>query len=141
MRRAVHLTSRDWVATFFVVVAACVYAVWAAAGSHGETEVRVVTGIVLAFGFAASASAVVPGFEALWHGSKLYLVGTSLLGLGALAAGVTALVTGGESALGVLVAVSVLLWAISTIRHVVAAESARAEAGIGRVPPGTPVPG
>ena len=113
------LTGRDRMATICVVVGALVAAVWLAGmGPEGITGVRVVTGmIVLALGFAASASAVVPGFLELLHGSKAYLAGTSLLGLGALAAGIAALVTGRELMLGLLVGATLVLWALSTARH------------------------
>jgi hypothetical protein len=107
------------VATILVAAAALLYLVWVTGnGSDSETDVRVVTGIVLALGFVASASAVVPGFDALLHGSKLYMVVASLLGLGALAAGIAALVTGREAWLGALVGTTIVLWVASTLRHV-----------------------
>jgi hypothetical protein len=123
VRRTAHLTSRDWVATVVVAAGALVYLWFVSIGSGEETEVRVVSGIVLGLGFWASASAVVPGFDGLLHGSKLYLAITSLLGLGAFIAGIMALVSGSEVALGVLVAATVVLWAASTVRHVIAAGS------------------
>jgi hypothetical protein len=117
-----HLTTRDRWATAFVAIAALVYLfALLVDGSSTVTEVRVVTGIVLALGVAASASAVVPGFERLMHGSKTYLVVTSLLGAGAFAAGIAALVNGTELMLALLVACTVVLWAISTLRHSLAA--------------------
>ena len=123
MRRTLGITVRDGLATLFVAIGVLVYVLFLAGiGSRAATDVRVVTAIYLVLGFAASASAVVPGFEGLWHGSKLYLVGTSLLGLAALAAGVVALVTGEEVALGFLVAITVVLWAISTVRHAAGTE-------------------
>jgi hypothetical protein len=125
-----HLALRDVLATLFVALGVLVYVLWlAGVGSGGSSEVKVVAGIFLALGFAASASAVVPGFEGLWHGSIPYLVVTSLLGLGAFVAGVVALATGEEVALGVLVAVTIAMWAIATIRHTA---SAGAGAGGGR---------
>lgn len=117
-----HLTQRDRVATLFVAAAALVYGLWLVGVGSGEAAgVRVVAGIVLGLGFAASASAVVPGFDGLMHGSKAYLVTSSLIGLGALAAGIAALVTGRELMLGLLLAATVALWAIATIRHSIAA--------------------
>jgi hypothetical protein len=124
-----HLTRKDRLATVFVAAGAIVYALWlAGVGSQGKTGVRVVTGVVLAFGVAASASAVVPGFDRLLHGSKSYLAGTSLIGLGAFVAGIVALVRGHEVMLAVLVVANVVLWMISTLRHTSAAASARAVA-------------
>jgi hypothetical protein len=125
-----HLTRRDVFATVCVgagVVAAAIVAV--GPGTEAATAVRVGTAVVLALGFAASASAVVPGFPVLLHGSKLYLVIASLVGLGALAAGVAALVGANASMLGLLVVATVILWLISTARHV------RAGSGLG-VPSG-----
>lgn len=120
-----HLTTRDRWATAFVAIAALVYLfALLVDGSSTVTEVRVVTGIVLALGVAASASAVVPGFERLMHGSKTYLVVTSLLGAGAFAAGIAALVNGTELMLALLVACTVVLWAISTLRHSLATGAA-----------------
>lgn len=114
-----HLTFRDRIATLCVAVGALAAGLWLAGmGSQGITGARVVTGIVLALGFVASASAVVPGFLDLLHGSKLYLVTTSLLGLAALVAGIFALIDGEEAMLGALVGVTVVLWAISTWHHV-----------------------
>ena len=137
-RTAMHLKWRDLLATVFVAAGALVYLLWlAGVGSQGETEVRAVTVIVLVLGFGASASAVVPGFDGLWHGSRLYLAVSSLLGLAAFAAGVAALVTGHEEMLGVLVATTVVLWAISTLRHTTAAGSE----GLRATGPGSPVPG
>lgn len=131
-----RLTRRDRLATLLVAAGALVYLVWFTAnGAHDETDVRVVTGIVLALGFVASASAVVPGFEGLVHGSKAYLVVSSLLGLGAFAAGIAALVTGREVWLLLLVVTTVVLWAMSTMRHVAAGGTA---APRGIAPPATP---
>lgn len=131
MRRTVwHLTPRDRVATLLVAVGALVYVLWlAGVGSQEVRGVRIVTGIVLAAGFVASASAVVPGFEGLIHGSKLYLVVTSLLGLGAFVAGIAALVSGTEAMLALLVASTVVLWAISTVRHTAASSGTPARPG------------
>ena len=90
-------------------------------GPDGVGAVRVVTGIVLALGFAASVSAVVPGFIELIHGSRIYLVSTSLIGLGALVAGIAALISGRALMLGLLVGATLVMWAVSTARHAMAA--------------------
>ena len=55
-------------------------------------------------GSAASASAVVPGFDRLLHGSKTYLAMTSLIGLAAAAAGVQMLITASGAGLTVVMA-------------------------------------
>jgi hypothetical protein len=60
-----RLTARDRAATAFVVLATIVYLAWlAGAELPGLSSVRTVTVAMLALGFAASASAVVPGFAA-----------------------------------------------------------------------------
>jgi hypothetical protein len=76
---------------------------------------------VLVLGVAASVSAVVPGFGALLHGSRLYLALASILGVIAFAAGLWTIFFGGtEAVLAGLVGATVLLWAMSTVRHVAA---------------------
>lgn len=72
---------------------------------------------------------MVPGFEGLWHGSKTYLVATSLVGLGAFVAALFALVDADELMLGLLVAATVVLWAVSTVRHSAAVGAAARTAG------------
>ena len=96
-----HLPKRDIIATGLVAVAA-----------PGVTGVA-----VLALGFAASASAVVPGFGHLLHGSKAYLAITSLIGLAAAAAGVQMLITASGAGLTVVMAAMAVLWLIATIHH------------------------
>jgi hypothetical protein len=123
-RNDVHLTTRDRWATAFVATAALTYLFAVLTdGSTTTTEVRAATGVVLALGLAASVSAVVPGFDALLHGSKAYMVVASLLGAGALASGIVALVNASEPMLALLVACTVILWAISTVRHSLAASA------------------
>ena len=96
-----HLPKRDIIATGLVAVAA-----------PGVTGVA-----VLALGFAASASAVVPGFGQLLHGNRAYLAITSLIGLAALAAGVQMLITASGAGLTVVMAAMAVLWLIATIHH------------------------
>jgi hypothetical protein len=116
-----RLTARDRAASAFVALGTLVYLLWLAdAELPGLSSVRAVTVAVLALGFAASASAVVPGFDGLIHGSKTYLGVTSLVGTGALAAGIFALVTESEGWLAALVATTLVMWVVSTIRHAIA---------------------
>jgi hypothetical protein len=72
---------------------------------------------ILVLGIAASASAVVPSFEELLSGSRLYLAVTSVLGVAALIAGVVAVIQGEAIALAALVLATLALWAFSTNRH------------------------
>lgn len=109
-----HLTRRDLIATVAVAAAVGIYCLWLARGASGP---KLVAATVLVLGVVASASAVVPGFEELIHGSKAYLAIASLVGLGALGAGVAVFVTASEVMLAVLVSATVVLWAMSTLRH------------------------
>ena len=114
---------RDRLASLFVFSGTALYAAWSAGvGSTDDFEVRLLTTMVLLLGVAASASAVVPGFIGLLHGSKAYLVVTSAIGLGALVAGIAALVSAREEWLAMLVTAMVVLWAISTAHHAVLAQ-------------------
>ena len=75
------------------------------------------TGLYLCAGFAASASAVVPNFNQLLHGNKVYLVVTSLIGLVALVGGLLVLFAASHAALGVVMAAMAVLWVMATVRH------------------------
>jgi len=113
-----HLPRRDVIATGLVAVAGLVYLLWAIdAALPGMSSTRVTGVAVLALGFAASASAVVPGFGQLLHGSRAYLVITSLIGLAALAAGLQMLITASGAGLTVVMAAMAVLWLIATIHH------------------------
>jgi hypothetical protein len=120
------LTSREILASACVGAGMLIYVLWLLGAGWFETAgVRVIAAGVLAFGFVASASAVVPGFGGLLHGSKAYLAGASLLGAGALVAGLCALLGSSSLALGLLVGADLLLWAGSTTRHALAEGRAR----------------
>ena len=109
---------RDLIATVCVVAGVLVYALWAA--NHplpGLSSVRVVALFVLGTGVAASASAVVPSFTQLLHGSKTYMAITSVVGAVALVAGIIAVFRETDVMLHLLVAATVALWIIATVRH------------------------
>ena len=113
-----HLPRRDVIATGLVAVAGLLYLLWAIGSAlPGMSSARVTGVAVLALGFAASASAVVPGFDQLLHGNKAYLVITSLIGLAAFAAGVQMLITASGAGLTVVMAAMAVLWLIATIHH------------------------
>jgi hypothetical protein len=99
------------------------YLLWLADAAPFGMSTRVTGLVILVLGFIASASAVVPGFVDLLHGNRAYLAVTSLLGLGAFAAGIVTLWSANTAALAVLMGVLVLLWAISTAHHVLLARS------------------
>jgi hypothetical protein len=112
-----HFPKRDLIATGLVAVASVLYWMWAAESTPLDS-VRATGTVILALGFAASASAVVPGFEQLLHGSKTYLAMTSAIGLVAFGAGLQMLIAASETGLGVLMITMVVLWAIATAHHV-----------------------
>jgi hypothetical protein len=119
-----RLPKKDIIATGAVVVAVVLYVLWLfEATLPAMSSIRGTGLAVLALGFAASATAVVPAFDQLMHGSRLYLAGTSLLGLVALTAGILMLVSASETALGVLVATLLALWIVSTTHHVMLARA------------------
>jgi hypothetical protein len=115
-----HVSWRDSIATILVAIGVVVYGAWVVGpGIPGFVEPARVALAVLVLGVAASISAVVPGFDELLRGSKPYLAATSALGVVALGAGVWTIVAGGaEAGLAVLVLATVVLWAMSTMRHV-----------------------
>jgi hypothetical protein len=138
-----RLPKRDIVATGLVLAAGALYLLWAIDASPPGLSGTRATGLaVLGLGFAASASAVVPGFDELIHGRKTYLAVTSLIGLIALGAGLQVLLSASELALGVLMAVMGVLWLIATIHHLVVAEPSAPAQPMPRAPlPGPPPAG
>jgi len=113
-----YLPKRDIIATGLVAVAGLLYLLWAIDSAlPGMSSTRATGVAVLVLGFAASASAVVPGFDQLLHGNKAYLVITSLIGLAALAAGVQMLITASGAGLTVVMAAMAVLWLIATTHH------------------------
>jgi hypothetical protein len=92
-----RLDRRDSVATSCVAAAAALYGLWLAGlALTGIAGTMFVAGTNLGLGIIASAFAVVPGFERLIRGSKLYLATASLVGLAALIAAVWTLVNVSE---------------------------------------------
>lgn len=113
-----RLAKRDLMATGLLTIGVALYLLWLATSTiPGLSNTRVTGGIILGLGFAASAVAVVPGFDQLVHGDKSYLAVTSLLGLIAFAAGLQMILFGSGVGLTVMMAVMVALWAIATVHH------------------------
>lgn len=126
-----NLPRRDVFATVLVALAAVLYALWALdAAPTGFAGARVTGIVVLALGFAASASAVVPGFEQLIHGNKAYLAVTSLVGLVAFGAGIAMLVSGDGAMLTVVIIAMGALWLMSTVHHALLATRAGTKAPV-----------
>lgn len=119
-----HPPKKDIIATALVAAAVVLYVLWLAdAAPPGMSDVRVTGAVILGLGFVASAVAVVPGFDQLVHGNKVYLAGTSLVGLVALIAGVVMLTSASGSALAVVMGAMVVLWAFATAHHTLGAKS------------------
>ena len=112
-----RLPKQDLIATAFVAAAGVFYILWLTGVASAGMSTRTTALVVLALGFAASASAVVPHFDQLIHGNKAYLAVTSLIGLVALIAGVQALAAASGAGLGVLMGAMSVLWLMATIRH------------------------
>ena len=136
-----RLPKRDVIATGLVAIAGVVYLLWALDAALPKLDGTRATGlVVLGLGFVASASAVVPGFDNLIHGSKTYLAVTSLIGLVAFGAGLWMLIEASEFALGVLMGTMGVLWLIATIHHVLLADTAPAATPVRRPTPRGPHP-
>jgi hypothetical protein len=119
-----RLPKKDLIATGLVAVAVVLYLLWIADWALPAMSGTRATGIVvLGLGFAASAVAVVPGFDQLIRGNRTYLAVTSLLGLVALVGGVQMLWSASGGGLTVLVATMVTLWAIATTHHLLLARA------------------
>jgi len=103
--------------TLFVGAAALLYVLWATDTAFTGISTRVLAAVVLVLGFTSCAAGA-QKIETSGRGDqRVYQVITSLLGFVALVAGVSALITGSEAVLAVLVVAIVLLWATATIRH------------------------
>ncbi len=127
-----NLPKRDVIATCLVAAAGVLYWLWAAdAAPPGLESVRATGLVILGLGFAASAAAVVPGFEQLLRGNRPYLITTAAIGLIALAAGVQMLVAASDVGLAVLMATMGAMWLIATVHHALLAQAAAP----GRRPP------
>ena len=113
-----NLQKRDLVATGLVAAAGVIYLLWLLDSlPTAMSGVRATGTVILALGFAASATAVVPTFGQLLHGNKVYLAVTSLLGVVALIAGVVMLVGSSQTALAVVMLAMITMWLIATTHH------------------------
>ena len=125
-----NLPKKDVIATGLVAAACVVYLLWLTGSSPpGLSGLRATGLVILALGFAASATAVVPGFDQLVHGNRTYVSVTSLIGVVAAIGGVLMLVAESEAALALVMTAMVVMWLIATIHHSLLA----------RTPPPAPV--
>jgi hypothetical protein len=108
----------DGLATLFVAAAVGLYAAFVFDRPIvGFDAVAPVAIAVIVLGIAGCAPAVVVRFRELMSGSRGYLASTVVLGLIATGAGIWAIVAGREEALLGLVIATIVLWAMSTMRH------------------------
>ena len=120
-----NLPKKDVIATSLVALAGVLYLLWVTGSAPpGMNEMRATGIVILALGFAASATAVVPSFGQLLHGNKIYMTVTSLIGLIAFVGGVLMLVAESDAGLAVVMAAMVVLWLIATIHHSLLAKTA-----------------
>jgi hypothetical protein len=128
-----RLSKRDVIATVLVGVAVVLHALRSAGTTPSVLEGVRATGVpVLVLGFLASAVAVVPSFDALLHGSKLYVSTASAIGVVAAVAGALVLIDASATALTTLVVAMVVLWAMATTHHLMLSDrraSARRSSG------------
>jgi len=119
---------RDRIATLLVATATLIYLLWLIGPLDGLAASSIAL-LVLALGFIASASAVVPGFAALLSGSRMYLALASLGGLIALVCGVLTVTQATEQTLAILVVATIGLWVAATVRHTMVHHSTPAAIG------------
>jgi len=120
-----NLQRRDVIATSLVAIAGVLYLLWVTGSAPpGMSGMRATGIVILALGFAASATAVVPGFGELLHGNKVYMTVTSVIGLGAAIGGLLMLVAESDAGLAVVMAAMFVLWLIATIHHTLLARTA-----------------
>lgn len=125
-----RLTWRDGVATVFVGAAGGLYALWLTDIGMTGTSTRVLGAIVFALGWLGctsnqAAMAEVFGVGARRRAPLGYVVLASLIGAVALLAGVITIVTGSEAMLATLMIAMIVLWAMSTVRHLIAGQTSR----------------
>jgi hypothetical protein len=115
---AMRLTWKDAVSTVFMAAIVVIYAAfhgsttaWLISSARGTAAAVLVLGIVGGCGVSAAAEQYQDAR------ARLYTSLASLLGATALVAGVTALITGSTVALAILVAATLALWLVATVRH------------------------
>jgi hypothetical protein len=128
-----RLTRRDGLATLFVSVAAVLYGLWLTGTAMADMSTRVLGTIVFGLGWAACTSnqtemAFVYGVGGRRRAPMAYVVIASIVGAVALVAGIITLLGANEAMLVTLVAATITLWAMSTVRHAIARETRVTEA-------------
>jgi hypothetical protein len=115
------LTWKDAVATLFIGAIVAVYAAFLGGTSAWLiSSARGTTTAVLVLGFVGGCA--LGGLADAYEGAKsrsaqVYTAIATMLGLVALTAAIVGLITGGTAALAVLVAATIALWLVATVRH------------------------
>jgi hypothetical protein len=122
-----RLTWRDALATLFVAAAVALYGLWLTGTAAAGTSTRVLGAVVFGLGWAGCVSdqremASVYGAGGYRRAPMAYVVVASLLGAVALAAGIMTLVSASEVMLAVLMAATIALWLLATVRHATSSE-------------------
>jgi amino acid permease len=122
-----RLTRRDVLATLFVAAAAALYALWQTGTAVVGMSTRVLGALVFGLGWAGCMSdqgemASVYGAGGRRRAPMVYVVVASLLGAVALVAGIMTLISASETMLAILVAATVVLWVLATVRHAVTSQ-------------------
>jgi hypothetical protein len=118
-----RLTIRDAMATAFVSAAAVLYALWVNGVAMQGLTTRVLGIIVIGLGMAGCMAnqremAVVYGVDRERPRPAMpYVVAASVIGGLALVAGIITLAIASQIMLGIVVGATVVLWAMSTVRH------------------------
>jgi hypothetical protein len=117
-----HLSVGDAAATILVAASTVVFSLWFTGAAFGGTSTRVMGAVVFGFGFAAcnaNRAGVIDVYGAggTRRAPMSYVVPASVMGAIALVAGVMTFITASETMLVILVAATVVLWAMSTYRH------------------------
>ncbi|HEX2369308.1 MAG TPA: hypothetical protein VHM94_08765 [Acidimicrobiia bacterium] len=118
-----RLTIRDAMATVFVLVAAALYALWANGMAMQGLTTRVLGMIVIGLGMAGCMANQREMAVVYWvdrdrpHPPMPYVVAASVIGGLALVAGIITLAAASQMMLSIVVGATVVLWAMSTVRH------------------------
>lgn len=140
-----RLTWRDALATLLVGAAAALYGLWQTGTALAGMSTRVLGAVVFGLGWAGCMSdqremASVYGARGRRRAPMGYVVAASLVGGVALVTGIMALVSASETLLAILVAATVALWALATVRHAITGEERPGDQPI-RKPTRTPARG
>jgi len=126
-----RLTWKDAVTTLFMAAVVAVYAaflngtsLWLISSARGATTAVLVLGMVGGCALSAAGEAYTRNQS---RSSTVLTAIATMLGIAALTAAVAGLITGGTTALAILVYATIALWLTATIRHALAAPRERVD--------------